>query len=679
MFNAVSRAFHWSAGRRTAGAGPGRDGSSDRDPADIQMAIGSLLATLVRPMEPLEAERVAHLIILFAIICVGTVLRFWGLGNVGLHGDEETMAMATMEILRSGSPILPSGMFYPRGLTQLYLMAGSVAVFGESEWAFRFPSALCGVVLIGLAYLAGRRYLQPRWNLAFAACIALLPELIIYSQTARMYIFLLAAIAAAMACVHAWERTGHIRWLVCAMVALIVGIELHTLAVTVVLIFMVPGLVRGDVRMLMHGIGAAVIVMLAFVGIDQWVGAQYPIPPADYAADLGPPPWNRSRSAPGFDLVFDIALSVVGFVIAMLAIHLGRIIRPRQAGMAAVALLLCALLFQLILHYHIAGLFMIAAVIVARRFGGPRVWRRLSMFGIGSAALALVHVSLLIATPGSVLRMFGVLVGEPSVWPYVKIAYFSYVAAAVAIAGLIWGLSRLAVGERVADHWVLGLLGVWVPMFMIGFFLWDVPSRYTVASLLPLLICAFAVAQETVSRLAATLQLRPATVALLAAGATLLTVNPVALARATNAGYEMHPDHKGAAEFIKAQQLGPDDIVLAEDVLQQTYYLGRVDYWLMSRAYARRYVMLVDGEIRDFYTATPVVSSAAMLESLLKEHTRGRIFVIGSGENQADRRRSMRGDMADVLYSDRFSVVYEGRDHLTKVWLAAPAARGGQE
>ena len=36
------------------------------------------------------------------IICLGMILRFWGLGNVGLHGDEETMAMPAIEILKSG-------------------------------------------------------------------------------------------------------------------------------------------------------------------------------------------------------------------------------------------------------------------------------------------------------------------------------------------------------------------------------------------------------------------------------------------------------------------------------------------------------------------------------------------------------------------------------------------------
>jgi hypothetical protein len=153
-----------------------------------------------------------------------------------------------------------------------------------------------------------------------------------------------------------------------------------------------------------------------------------------------------------------------------------------------------------------------------------------------------------------------------------------------------------------------------------------------------------------------------------------LVVNPMEVAATVNSGYESHPDHKGAAEFMKAQNIVDADVILAEDVLQQTYYLGSVDYWLMSRNHARRYVELKNGRIQDFYTGAGVISSAAMLEELLRKERGHRIFVIGSGENQSDKRKGMRGDMEPVLRSAQFEVVYEGRDGLTQVWRATGAA-----
>jgi hypothetical protein len=638
------------------------------------------LSELFRITAPLERDRLAHRIVLLVIVGVGTWVRFWGLGNVGLHGDEETMAMAVMGIVHDGAPILPSGLFYPRGLTELYLMAGSVQLFGESEWAFRLPSALCGVLTIYWSWLAGRRFLRPYWNLAFAAAVALLPSMIVYSQTARMYIFLLAAIAGCMVCVFAWERSGRIGWLLGGVVALVIGIELQALAVTVVLLFLMPGILQGDFRKLLYGGIAAALVMVSYLLINGWVDSHYPVPPPEYAADLGAPLWDRSRAPEAFALTFEIALWIAGLAIAFFAIHLSRVIPQRFAAISVATLLLAGLLLQLRLYYHIAFLLLVAGAVVARRFGGPRVWRRFRIFALGCGLLALIHFSLLASTPGSLKKVIGALVGQPSIWPYWRIIQYSEVVGLLALAALVWGLWRLMRRGRVPDYVLMGVLGVWIPMFTIGFFVWSMPLRYTVASLLPMMLCGFAFAQKAVDWLQAQAAARnisllsgqPAQLVAVAA-TTALVVNPLEVAASVNSGYESHPDHKGAAEFMKAQNIVDADVIIAEDVLQQTYYLGHVDYWLMSRNHARRYVELKNGRIQDFYTGAGVISNAAMLERLLRIERGHRIFVIGSGENWSDKRKGMRGDMDPVLHSQQFQVVYQGRDGLTQVWRATGA------
>jgi hypothetical protein len=643
------------------------------------------LSELFRITTPMERDQPAHRMMLLVIVSVGTWVRFWGLGNVGLHGDEETMAMAVMGIVHQGAPILPSGMFYPRGMTELYLMAGSVQLFGESEWAFRFPSALCGVLTIWWAWLAGRRFLRPYWNLGFATAVALLPSMIVYSQTARMYIFLLAAVAGCMVCVFAWERSGRIGWLLGGVVALVIGIELHALAVTTVLLFLMPGILQGDFRKLFYGSIAAAVVMLSYLLINGWVDSHYPVPPPEYAADLGAPLWDRSRAPEAFAFTFEIALWIAGLAIAFFAIHLSRVIPQRFAAISVATLLLAGLLLQLKLYYHIAFLLLLAGAVVARRFGGPRIWRRFRIFALGSGLLALIHFTLLASTPGSLKKVIGALVGQPSIWPYARILQYSEVAGLLAMAAVAWGLWRLMKRRRVADYVLLAVLGVWIPMFTIGFFVWSMPPRYTVASLLPMMVCGFAFAQKAVDWLQARaaarnmplLGGRPAQLVAIAV-TTALVVDPMEVVASVNSGYESHPDHKGAAEFILSQHIVDADVIIAEDVLQQTYYLGKVDYWLMSRNHARRYVELKNGRIQDFYTGAGVVSSAAMLEQLLRNEHGNRIFVIGSGENQSDKRRGMRGDMDPVLHSNQFEVVYEGRDGLTQVWRAtgAPPSQG---
>jgi hypothetical protein len=40
------------------------------------------------------------------IVLAGAVIRFWGLGLVGLHGDEKTMALPVMNLVEHGSPLM---------------------------------------------------------------------------------------------------------------------------------------------------------------------------------------------------------------------------------------------------------------------------------------------------------------------------------------------------------------------------------------------------------------------------------------------------------------------------------------------------------------------------------------------------------------------------------------------
>ncbi len=631
------------------------------------------LAALFEVTAPLERERALHRLLLAAVLGIGILVRFWNLGGPGLHGDEETMAMATMHIVKDGRPILPSGMFYPRGLTELYLMALSVLAFGESEWAFRLPSALCGVLVIALTYLAGRRFLRPQWNLALAATVALLPEAITYSQTARMYIFLLAAVAGCMACLFEWERTGRLRWLVGAVASLTIGIELHALAVTAVLLFLLPGVLKGDARKIVQGLVACVFIMVAYVGIDAWVNSQYPVPPPEYAADIAPPRWHGSRPM-DYPREFQIALLVTGAFTAMFAVHFGRKVPQQVPAFCAALLLLIALALQMLPFYHLAVLFGLAGAVVAYRAAGPVVLRRLGIFLLSSAALGLIQVTFLASRPGSVVKLVGALVGQPSVWPYVRVTQFSLCAAVLAFCATVWGLWRVANRQRAPDYALLALLGLWIPMFVLGLFAWNMPSRYAAASLLPMLVSAFAFAQYAFDWLAqrslGTGWWRPVAAALM----LVLVVEPTQVLAMVKPSNRMYPDHKGAAEFMRRQNIKSEDILIAEDVLEQTYYLGHVDYWLISRKHARVYVQRVDGVIRDFYTNTRVIDDGEQLRQLLDGYAGRRIFIIGSGENQRDGRREMRGfGIFEVLQSDRLEEVYLGSDGVTKVWRARPA------
>jgi hypothetical protein len=623
---------------------------------------------------PNELDRAIHWMVLAVLVCGAALVRFWGLGDVGLHGDEETMGMAVRGIIEQSAPVLPSGMFYPRGLSQLYLMALSVSIFGESEWALRLPSVLCGIAIVPIGYVLGRRFLRPDWSLAFAAALAFLPELIVYSQTARMYVFLVAYIAGSVACVFAWERTGRTRWLVAAATLLVPGIEMHTLAVASMLMFLFPGIVQGDVRKIGAALLAMVAVTVAFVAIDTFVNAQYPTPPADFVEQMGAAPLRGSAVVHAFALPVEFVLIATGIVFAYFGVRVARTLAPASTSIIGAALLLCGLALQLALFYHLAAILYLAGAVVAVRFGALTRPRDLVIFALGVCAIALTHAMMIAPSAGTPVRLVGAMIGQPSVWQYLRVTEFSRVAGLASVVLLFFGLWKFAFKRAVPDFWVLGMLGLWAPVFALGLFAWNVPSRYTAMSLIPMLVCAFATLQLLHDRIAQ----RPPVVsrsrfeAAIAAVAAVLVVNPVKVAATVDAGYDLYPDHKGAAEFIRSLHLTDDDIVLAEDVLQQTYYLGRVDYWLIGPSVARRFVMKSAQGVVDFYTATPVIVTPAMLNGLLAKNPDKHVYIIGTGEGWSKGKRGVRGELTDVIESDRFETLYVGRDGLTKVLRAVP-------
>jgi hypothetical protein len=313
------------------------------------------------------------------------------------------------------------------------------------------------------------------------------------------------------------------------------------------------------------------------------------------------------------------------------------------------------------------------ALVFGRRVGPLAPVRLLSFFGVSVAIGTAQALFLLHQHAGSLKQVAGVLLGWPSVWSFISIGDYSVVAVLAVVGSLAAGLWVLAHRKPVPDHLLLLVLGVWIPLLMIGWIKWNIPSRYAAAQIMPLMVAAFAalqwLAQSVARRGAAASGLTPAWAPAVAVLAVILIVNPVQVAKAVDSGYSNHPDHKGAAEFVTGLHPGPHDIIIAEDVLQQTYYLGHVDYWLQNKQVAMAFMHQVHGRWLDFYTGTPLIGSGSELEQVVERPDRGAIYVIGSGENYENGRSLMRAlGIAQALDSPPFRSVYLGRDGVTHVW-----------
>jgi len=601
-------------------------------------------------------------LLLTCIVLAGAVVRFWGLGSVGLHGDEKTMALPVMSLVNQGVPLMPSGMFYPRAVGQLYLMAGSVMAFGQSEWALRLPSVLCGILLILLAWQAGSRFLTVPWNLALTAAVAFLPSFIEDSQTARMYVFLVTCVAGYMGLIFAWERTNRTSYLVAAVALLLVGMQFHTLAIFGAFLVFFPGLARGDERKLWLGAAAFVVLAVGFEGINHWISSAYPQSVESDSGAVGNGP--HAALVPHLRHLWLVLATLPALVFSLW------VLGPRRNIVAAL-LLAAALVAEFAFSWHLAVLLGAAALVLARR-AGTLSKSRLWFFLIVSAGVLAAEVGYLgMHHAGSLKQIAGVLLGWPSVWPFISMAEYSVIAILAVVGSVLWGSWQLAQRKPVPDFLLLVMLGMWIPLLMIGWMKWNIPPRYAAAQVMTLLVAAFAAMQWAALRLRgrhpewAPGWLQPAATVL----GCLLVVNPSKVAVAVDSGYASHPDHKGAAQFVASLHPGPHDIIIAEDVLQQTYYLGHVDYWLVNKQVAAPFMHRVHGRWLDFYTDTPLIGTGPELERLVEKPDRGAIYVIGSGENQEDGRSLMRAfGISQALGAPPFHSIYVGRDGLTRVW-----------
>ena len=219
------------------------------------------------------------------------------------------------------------------------------------------------------------------------------------------------------------------------------------------------------------------------------------------------------------------------------------------------------------------------------------------------------------------------------------------------------------------DYALFFVLTIWLPLLGLGIFGWYFPPRYTEFALVPMLVTTLAVCQQFIGAVGVP-------VAPVAAVAVLAIVNPVATWRSIDPG-STFSDHRAVAQYMRSVPRAPGDLVLAEEVLMQTYYLGKVDYWLVSANIAAAYLERVDGRLLDIYTHTPVIGTGPQLQALLDRPDRGAIYVVGSSENDEDGRLLMRGEgIARLLASDAFHTVYVAPDGRTRVYKAdAPTPR----
>ncbi|MFQ5576179.1 MAG: glycosyltransferase family 39 protein, partial [Anaerolineae bacterium] len=125
---------------------------------------------------------------LIAILWLALALRLFRLGEQSLWYDEGVTWYLTRfslpELARWTAADIQPPLYY-------LIVWGAARLFGQSEWALRFPSAAAGALAVPLLWQMARRLFR-RGTLAAALFGAVAPLMVYYGQEARMYTLLAA-------------------------------------------------------------------------------------------------------------------------------------------------------------------------------------------------------------------------------------------------------------------------------------------------------------------------------------------------------------------------------------------------------------------------------------------------------------------------------------------------------
>jgi len=128
-----------------------------------------------------------NFIILMFILVLAAYLRLGNLGVSSFWVDELDFVYAAKSMNETGEPLLNSGYAYPRAMLFTRSIMASFKMFGISEFSSRLPSAIFGILAVGLIYLIGKGLFNARVGMLSALFLSLSPFAIGWSRTCRMY------------------------------------------------------------------------------------------------------------------------------------------------------------------------------------------------------------------------------------------------------------------------------------------------------------------------------------------------------------------------------------------------------------------------------------------------------------------------------------------------------------
>jgi len=642
-----------------------------------------------------------HVLAMLGLMALAAIPRLLNLGYPGLSGNEDYVVLCARAILEHGIPVFPSGGLYPRAFPFSYATAAMVAAFGGSEAVLRFVPACFSIATVGLGYAFARRALGTGPAVVAGLVLALSPWEIVMGRTARMYSALAFFFLLALYATYRVVTENNARWRAPAIAAGMLAVSLHQLAAVLVLPYVaLLWLARPATRrnFLLASVAIVAVTTLAvmtfersvYAGFGRHVAAARILDggaTADGPSGIGGDTEvraskahskTRALSRPGPALSAALVATALGAAGA--AWWLGR-----SAGFAFAVLVTTALIgFQYaMLAAYAASAYVVLGFVSGRLSGWRRAFGLGAVLAVGGAAWLAVGIAkggassatpvvralvdwppnflefLVRLSPGmflvAVLAALVALVGysrdRNAFTPHL------YLASALFLSGIGLGFHPSA-PDLFNDRYVFHLNASFVLLYAFG--IWWLAAR----------VAAAVGAARGGWRGNALVTAAAAAVLLFVTGglAPAGTRAAATLDYGENRGFRdawgeasYIPDHQGSSRHV-CENAGPDDVIVAMDVLIHWVYCPRADFQLTlsPKGDAEGWIGIRSG------------SSLDPLAAVIAERRAPRVWIVLAGQKTRTKREDADPRLEAMLAFRTWGCaekVYVGRDGASDVWM----------
>ena len=230
-------------------------------------------------------------LLLFLIIFVAAILRFWNFINIPFTHDEMSTLFRTR--FDSFSDLIDLGVrtdTHPPGI-QVFLYYW-IKLFGDANWVVKLPFISMGLGLIWYVFLIGKKWFNDSVGLISASLITVLQFTVMYSQIARPYIsgaFLIMGFTYYLSLLISTPKVKYFRNYALVVLFAILSAYNHHFSLLAVGLIGVQGLVFLDRKYILKYLSIAVVVAVFYLpnieiflsqlergGVGDWLGVPGP-------------------------------------------------------------------------------------------------------------------------------------------------------------------------------------------------------------------------------------------------------------------------------------------------------------------------------------------------------------------------------------------------------------------